>query len=180
MKNSGSKFLSPLSTRDGLKYPTPGSWYDAGFNKLATLAKNLDTSKSKNHPDKLYSVPSPWARLLLFESALYDPNHPGHLEVRNQWRGLLGFLGLADVLGLAGQLAVRSFNLTNEPAGNLKRAFALLSPQHINEAGVDQEEGKWDKFGLIYLDDLLLGATSPRTLVFTGLQHKCPSTIPLC
>ncbi len=83
------KFLSPLITRDGLNYEKPGQWKrDVGLNKLETLARNLDTSRSKNHPDKLYSVPTPWARLLLFESALYDKDHPAHLEVRNEWRGM--------------------------------------------------------------------------------------------
>ena len=65
-----SKFLPPLWTRDGLNYPNLGSWIrNVSFNKLAILARNLDTSKSKDSPDKLHSVPTPWARLLLFDQA---------------------------------------------------------------------------------------------------------------
>lgn len=173
-----SKFLSPLWTSDDLTYAKAGSWSrNTSFNKLATLAKNLDTSKLTNYPDKLRSVPTPWARLLLFESALYDKDHPAHREIRDQWRGLLGVLGLADVLGLGSKLSIRSFDLANEPAGELRDAFMTLRPRHVSVGG-DSEKGKWDSFSLIAFDDRVLGGTSPRTLVFTGIAHSCPSLIP--
>lgn len=173
-----SKFLPPLITRDGLNYPKAGSWMrNVSFNKLATLAKNLDTSRSKNHPDKLHSIPTPWARLLLFESALYDKDHPAHEEVTNQWRGLLGLVGLAEVLGLGHKLNVPTFNLPTEASGELKTAFSVLQPQHVM-GGKDLEQNKWNEFGLIYFDGALLGGTSPRTIVFTGISHQCPPNIP--
>jgi hypothetical protein len=175
-----SKFLSPLINRDGLNYPKPGSWMrNVSFNKLATLAKNLDISKSKNYPDKLSSIPTPWARLLLFESALYDKDHPAHDEVKDQWRGLLGLIGLADILGLGRKLSVSQFSLRDQPDGDLKNAFAILKPQHMVD-GNDLEEDKWNDFGLIYFDNMLLGGTSPRTIVFTGISHQCPAAIPFC
>src|SRR5437667_35494 len=174
-----SKFLSPLITRDGLNYPKPGTWMrNVSFNKLATLAKNLDTSKSKNYPDKLRSVPTPWARLLLFESALFNKEHPAHEEIRDQWRGLLGLLGLADVLGLGSKLTVRPFDLDAEPNGDLKGAFLTLRPKPISGRGGDSEKNKWNNLSLILFDGAVLGATSPRTLVFTGIAHRCPSIIP--
>lgn len=170
------KFFSPLLTHDGLQPSDAGAWMrGASFNKLATLAKNLDTSKSKDHPDKLHSVPNPWARLLLFESALFDSKHPAHTQVRNQWRGLLGLIGLADVLGLADKLHVQPFNILEEPRSDLQAAFLTLRPQPSPE---DKEEDKWDNFNLIYLDGSLLGATSPRSLVFTGISHQCSPIIP--
>lgn len=173
-----SKFLPPLITRDGLNYPRSGSWMrNVSFNKLATLAKNLDTSRSKNHPDKLHSIPTPWARLLLFESALYDKDHPAHEEVTNQWRGLLGLIGLAKVLGLEHKLDVPTFSLPGEAPGDLKNAFDVLRPQHVMD-GRDLEQNKWNDFGLIYFDGALLGGTSPRTIVFTGISHQCPPNIP--
>jgi hypothetical protein len=173
-----SRFLPPLTTRDGLNYPKPGSWMrNVSFNKLATLAKNLDTSRSKNHPDKLHSIPTPWARLLLFESALYEKDHPAHAEVTNQWRGLLGLIGLAEVLGLSHKLTVPTFNLPAEAPGDLKNAFNVLKPQHVI-GGQDLEQDKWNDFGLIYFDGALLGGTSPRTIVFTGISHQCPANIP--
>lgn len=173
-----SKFLPPLWTRDGLNYPNPGSWSrNVSFNKLAILARNLDTSRSKDHPDKLYSVPTPWARLLLFETALYDKNHPAHAEVQSQWRGLLGLVGLANVLGLGEKLRSVPFDLSAQRDGDLKNAFRELRPRHPSGER-DLEQGKWDSFGLIFLDHALLGGTSPRTLIFTGIAHQCPPSIP--
>jgi hypothetical protein len=176
--SSKSKFLPPIVTRDGLSYPAPGDWMqNVSFNKLATLAKNLDTSKSRTNADKLHSVPTPWARLLLFETALFEKGHPAHYEVRDQWRGLLGLIGLANILGLKEQIQVKPFNLRSESPGDLRDAFTTLRPRHlINER--DQETDKWDTFGLISVNGNVIGSTSPRTLVFTGISHLCPISIP--
>lgn len=173
-----SKFLPPLTTRDGLNYPPSGTWMrDARFNKLSALAKNLDISLLKKHPDKLHSVPTPWARLLLFETALFDRDHPAHAEVRDQWRGLLGIIGLANVLGLNDNLTVETFNLATEPESDIRNAFTELRPRQVI-GKVDKESNNWNTFGLIFIDGHLLGGTSPRTIVFTGISHSVPSQIP--
>lgn len=175
---SKSKFLPPIITRDGLDYPALGKWMrNASFNKLATLAKNLDTSESRTNTDKLHSVPTPWARLLLFETALFEKGHPAHNEIRDQWRGLLGLIGLANILGLQQKLHIKPFNLEAEPDGELKDAFTTLRPRHLLD-GRDQEADKWERFGLIFVNGSVIGGTSPRTLVFTGIGHECPVSIP--
>lgn len=173
-----SKFLPPIVTRNGLDYAGPGTWMrNVSFNKLATLAKNLNTTETKTDSDKLHSVPTPWARLLLFETALFDRDHPAHLEVRSQWRGLLGLIGLANLLGLKDRLTVSTINLNAQRQGDMKDTFISLRPRHDLKGG-DQEKGKWDTFGMIYVDGVLIGGTSPRTLVFTGISHECPPSVP--
>ena len=172
-----SKFLPPLASREGLLYPAEGQWVrNVNLDRLATLAKNLDTTESRQALDKLRSVPTPWARLLLFESALYDTDHPAHPEVQAQWRGLLGLLGLADLLGLSGQIKVEAFSLSEQQNGDLKKAFQALRPRDVS--GEEDPEGKWNYFNLITLDGVVLGATSPRTIVFTGMSHSCPPSVP--
>ena len=180
-----SQFLPPLASRDGLDYPPPGEWKrSVSLNKLAVLAKNLDTSKAKDRPDKLHSIPTPWARLLLFESALYDKEHPAHTEVVSQWRAMLALLGLADVLDLANRLDCPAFNLSKEPAADIRNAFMTLRPKHkmpdpANPGSViDTESGKWETFNFITLDGVVVGATSPRTIVFTGIRAQCPAGLP--
>jgi hypothetical protein len=172
------KFFPPLKTRDGLANAELGRWKeDVNLSHIATLAKNLDTSRAKTRQDKLHSVPTPWARALLFESALYDPGHPAHTEVRDQWRGLLGLLALADVLGLAGRVKVETLDLDSGPDGELREAFVSLRPQHLSPQG-NLEEGRWRKFGLIFFDNILLGSSSPRTIVFTSIGHERLEDIP--
>ncbi|MEK6304234.1 MAG: hypothetical protein AABO41_26395 [Acidobacteriota bacterium] len=166
------KFFSPLRTRDGLANAEGGRWKeDVNLSHIATLAKNLDTSRATSRQDKLHSVPSPWARALLFESALYDPGHPAHTEVTDQWRGLLGLLALADALQLSERIRVENVDLDSQPQGELRDAFISLRPRHFSEQG-DLEDGRWARFGMIFFDDILVGSSSPRTIVFTSISHE--------
>lgn len=168
------------SGRDGIEWPTPvGTWKQGeNVNRLETFANNLDVSKVPADTDLLNSVPTPWARLLLFESALYKGKHPSHQDIEDQWRGLLGVIALAAPLRL--NLAIKSVSLTqqvNQYHSKVAKSFIDLRPQY-QLAQVDQESGKWDDFQLIIVDDVVLGSTSPRTLFFTGVAHRCPSSIP--
>src|SRR5689334_24734306 len=94
-----SVFVSRVD-RGGIDWPAIGEWTRGmGVNRLETFAKNLDISEALQ-TDLLNSVPTPWARLLLFEAALYDAEHPAHEEVVDQWRGLLGTIALSELLRL--------------------------------------------------------------------------------
>jgi hypothetical protein len=147
-----------------------------GVDRLETFARNLDISDAAR-TDLLNSVPTPWARLLLFESALYDPQHPAHPDVVDQWRGLLGLVALHDVLRLPFD-ASRRVNLRELRGGvPVRDAFVQLRPRHVID-GHDEEEEKWHYFNLISVGGVALGATSPRTLVFTGIAHACPDSVP--
>ena len=42
------------------------------------------------------SIPSMWARPLLFEMALYNDRHPVHTRILGEWRGLLAMLALKE------------------------------------------------------------------------------------
>ncbi len=178
-----SSFFPPLQKRI-ISFPESGEWQrNTNIDKLSTIASMLDTSRSKDHPDKLHSVPTPWARLLLFESALYDSEHPAHDEVVSQWRGLLGLLGLAEYMRLQGRLKCQIFELLKQQEHDIQKAFVSLRPKYLvnrpNESRpVDVEEGKWDTFDIILLDDIVIGASSPRTIVFTSIRHQVPEGVP--
>ena len=163
--------------REGIDWPPVGEWKRGmGINRLETFAKNLDISDALQ-TDLLNSVPTPWARLLLFEAALYDAEHPAHEEVVDQWRGLLGTIALSELLRLPFDSPVH-INLNEVPdSSEIKKAFVMLRPTHFID-GADQEQNKWHEFDMISIDDVIIGATSPRTLVFTGISHSCPPSIP--
>ena len=182
-----SQFITKLresengdSGRDGIEWPTPvGTWKQGeSINRLETFANNLDVSNAPGDTDLLNSVPTPWARLLLFESALYKEKHPSHQDIEDQWRGLLGVVALAAPLRL--NLSVKSLTLSQQVSqyqSKVAKSFLDLRPQH-RSTSVDEENGKWDDFQMIIVDDVVLGSTSPRTLFFTGVAHQCPSSIP--
>lgn len=163
--------------RESIDWPPVGEWKRGmGVNRLETFAKNLDISEALQ-TDLLNSVPTPWARLLLFESALYDPDHPAHADVVDQWRGLLGTIALAELLRLSFNAPVH-INLNEIPSNSeIRNAFVLLRPRQV-ENGTDHEQNNWHEFDMISVDNMVIGATSPRTLVFTGISHRCPRSIP--
>ncbi|MEA2175516.1 MAG: hypothetical protein QOD00_3108, partial [Blastocatellia bacterium] len=168
------------SGRDGIEWPTPvGTWKQSeSVNRLETFANNLDVSQAPGDTDLLNSVPTPWARLLLFESALYKDQHPAHKDVEDQWRGLLGVIALAGPLRL--DLEVKSVTLSQQVSqhnSRIAKTFVDLRPHNKTESG-DEESDKWDDFQMVLVDKVVLGATSPRTLVFTGVAHQCPTSIP--
>lgn len=163
--------------RDGIEWPTPvGTWKQGeNINRLETFANNLDVSQAPGDTDLLNSVPTPWARLLLFESALYQIQHPSHGDIQDQWRGLLGVLALAEPLRL--DIKVSAIALGDLQQSRIAKTFSDLRPRYV-VGDADVEAKKWNDFQVIRVDDVVLGATSPRTLVFTGVAHKCPASIP--
>lgn len=171
-----SVYVSKLN-RQGIDWAAPGYWQRGmGVNRLETFAKNLDVSGAPQ-TDLLNSVPTPWARLLLFEAALYDRDHPAHYDIVDQWRGLLGVIALSELLHLRFD-AARIIELSAVPGeSSIRDAFLTLRPQH-HAAGDDQDLAKWDRFNLISVDQQVIGATSPRTLVFSGISHQCPESVP--
>lgn len=163
--------------RDGIEWPTPlGTWKQGeSINRLETFANNLDVSQSPGDTDLLNSVPTPWARLLLFETALYKPKHPSHKDVEDQWRGLLGIIALAEPLSI--KIEINTIELNKHYNSKIARTFANLRPHYVVN-NTDVEALKWNEFQMIKAGNAVLGSTSPRTLVFTGVAHQCPPSIP--
>jgi len=174
--------FAPEMDRNGIQWQQPvGTWKQSqDITQLQTFAENLVIPPDSSDTDLLNSIPTPWSRLLLFENALYSPQHPAHREVLDQWRGLLGLLALAMPLGIQIEPSRDEFvvNLLDFVSSNrIAKTFVDLQPYYL-ENKVNVESGKWQQFHLIVVDQKLLGATSPRTLVFTAIDHVCPTTIP--
>jgi hypothetical protein len=174
--------FTPEMDRDGIQWQEPvGTWKQGqDIVHLATIAEKLVIPPERENTDLLNSVPTPWSRLLLFENALYNEEHPSHADVLDQWRGLLGLLALARPLGIdvrpgSAEHTIKLNDFAAEHA--IAKTFADLRPRYEID-GADVEQDKWDQFHLIVVGDSLLGATSPRTLVFTAIDHRCPPTVP--
>jgi hypothetical protein len=156
------RFLPQLDQELQPPMPNAGADFGAHGGGLSVLSKYsaaLVVSHGDVPTERLKSVPSPWARLLLFEQALFSDRHPAHERIVQEWRGLLGCIGLSKHLGL--QVEVRPVDIT-ESAGAVRHLRAM--------APVDQTKEIWDRLALLYIDGQLAGGTSPRTLVFTGIR----------
>jgi len=128
--------------------------------------------------ESVHSIPDPWARMILFASALREEDHVLHRKVRGEWRGLLAILGLKEVLRF-GELSARPLNLDlnrTEP-GSFFHAVARVLP---GKQGAISPKATWACFHLLLWSGdnqransvpRAFGLTSPWTLVATGSSY---------
>jgi hypothetical protein len=69
-----------------------------GAGSLRRLADALVVKGVQIDPTNIRSVPTPWARPLLFDHGLFDERHPAHTQIRSEWRGLLAVIAYSGVL----------------------------------------------------------------------------------
>jgi hypothetical protein len=170
-----SQYVSKLLRRDDIRWAAPGGWRENDdISGLAGIAGNLDISDAPVI-DSLSSIPTPWARPLLFEQALYHPGHPAHQSVRAHWRGLLGCLALAGPLRL--KIEATSIDLRQMDT-RLSRTLRDLRPDRFEAAVGGDPAGGWQYLEMISVDGVTLGATSPATLVFSALTMTPPAAVP--
>ena len=144
-----------------------GIWAQVPPVALNNIADNLDVTKIDAKYIDIDSIPSMWARPLLFEVALYDTNHPMHTCILGEWRGLLAMLALKEQ---------RKFPLTTKeitiPDGNdenipeFLKALRKLLPAHTLDPNTT-----WDNLYLILFKDNPIGITSPTTLLCTSIDY---------
>jgi hypothetical protein len=139
--------------------PTP-LWKPFGIEALGSYAGALRVDRRTVPPHRIHSIPTPWGRAMLFEQALFTPDHPAAEGVLAEWRGLLGAVALADVLPM--ELRVVPVELPT-PVRDVDNVMADLR-------GMAPDATRWTHLGLIYSGSSLLGATSAYTLAFTGTR----------
>ncbi len=166
--------LPPLKD-DGLAIlPKKGTWQVVPPVALKNIAENLKVTKVDGQYTDIDSIPSMWARPLLFQIALYDTNHPMHDCVVGEWRGLLTMLALKER---------RNFPLTtklitipsadDDDTPEFLRALRKLMPEQTLDVNTT-----WDKLYLILFNDDPIGITSPTTLVCTSIDYTdCISNV---
>lgn len=148
---------------------TDAQWYEypTGRHVLLDFANTLDIPDSNVAAEKIKSTPSPWARPLLFEKALFLPHHPAHDQVLGEWRGLLARIGMGEYLGAPVQLVPLSLS-GNRPLEDLRAMLPLDSGDLWTRPVLIQEKGR--------NGSVTLGCTSPTTIVFTSIRAIAGST----
>ena len=170
------RFFNGISTLPRLKkdgdglaiLPKTGNWQKVPDNALNNIAENLDVTKIDGKFIDIDSIPSMWARPLLFEIALYDEDHPMHDCVVGEWRGLLAMLALKEQRKFP--IDTKLIEIPDGNDGNtpeLLQALSKLLPQRTLDA-----ETTWDKLYLILFKGNPIGITSPTTLVCTSIDYK--------
>ena len=147
--------------------PNKGTWQEVPAVALNNIAENLKVTKVDAKYTDIDSIPSMWARPLLFQIALYDTDHPMHDCIVGEWRGLLAMLALKER---------RSFPLTtkliqipsaeDDNTPEFLRALRKLMPEQTLDVNTT-----WDNLYLIMYGDKPIGITSPTTLVCTSIDY---------
>ena len=159
--------LPPL--KDELDTLPTGTWGKVPAVALNNIADNLAVTKIDGKFIDIDSIPSMWARPLLFEIALYDEKHPMHDCVVGEWRGLLAMLALKERRKFS--LETKLITIPDGDDGQtpefLQALRKLLPQRTLDDAGT-----KWDKLYLILFKNNPIGITSPTTLVCTSIDYK--------
>jgi hypothetical protein len=155
----------------------PGNWDDgqAGL-RLHSLANAIAVQPLIS---SIHSIPDPWARVILFDRALYEPTHPLHNQIMGEWRGLLAILGLRErrrFHSLEAQL-VDLAPAREEGRGSFAKVVERLQP--LDEDLIDPET-TFEKFYLLkwhskprgQKPSRVFALTSPTTLVATGAYYE--------
>lgn len=152
-----SRHLLPKVSKS-LTQTGPGEWSDfsSDFNAFAS---QIDIGDSEIN---VTSIPSPWARMILFDKAVQDVTHRMHLEAMSDILDVLQILFYRRILSY--ELSTVTVDLDNESESRFLCILKNLKPTSI----------PFDKIDLIIATDkrsqsnsFVLAGTSPSTLFFT-------------
>ena len=155
------------ATNQVTTFGNAGRWEERESAELERISEGLDVADTKIASTEVDSIPSMWARPLLFEMALYDTRHPMHRRVLGEWRGLLAMLALKEWCDFP--LTTERFEITdtkNPPdAENFLRALQKLLPKDTLHTAAT-----WETLNIILFNERPIGITSPTTLVCTAVN----------
>ena len=144
-----------------------GRWEERASAELERISEGLDVTPPKVASAEVDSIPSMWARPLLFEMALYDERHPIHTRTLGEWRGFLAMLALKEWSDFP--LTTERIEITdpkNPPdAKDFLRALQKLLPKDTLDPTTT-----WETLNIILFNDKPIGMTSPTTLVCTAVN----------
>lgn len=158
--------------------PNPANIPQLGVGEWQTVSSPPDLAKldygnaeGSAPRTRLQSVPSPWARMLLFRNALAEDTHPARKLVENEILDALEFLwSAASIAG--GALNIESVRIADLNA--ISQRVGSERVENLAEALVDlvpTRDGRYPAFDaltIVTVDDRPVLGTSPYTLLFTA------------
>lgn len=151
------------------------------IDNIDTITVNAEEHLSL---DSLISgIPSPWARVKLFNMALLNGTRGDekafsqyYANLKNEWRGLLAVMALYDRIHIEAPLYLDGLDNEEEEPYDIASTFG--------EMLFDDRELWLDSDGrpfiqLIKYHDILIGATSPWTGCFTGVDYDLGDNVDI-
>ncbi|MEB3189560.1 MAG: hypothetical protein VKL42_04365, partial [Snowella sp.] len=139
----------------------PGQWIEGTTALFNNLSDNLEFDAGAYN--EVNSIPSPWSRPLQLISAFRNPNYPNRAWLIAQYRGLLSTLALAKNLRL--NITATQVRLNDFQNNEFGRCLLSLTPKEDSILRMNPPNGPWSEMYLFELDGVVIGMTSPATLV---------------
>ncbi len=182
MTNANTKYhpLLPKTTENFPGGPAAGQWNVEGVSFFNRLANSLDFES--NNCSEINSIPNPWSRALQFMSAMRNDKYPSREWLIAQYRGFLATIALSENLKLP--IDAIDIDLNNYQNIELGRCLEKLKPNYQDNIFVNQNwsasNNPWSHLYLFQSDKILLGFTSPATLIVPighiqkNISHRIP------
>ncbi len=161
------------TTHNVTNFNEAGKWDLRTRDSLQKLSNGLKVDKVES---EISSIPDMWARPMLFEMALLNPEHVLHQRILGEWRGLLAMLGLKAVLQLNDltavpitlpQLAHRGNGDDKVLPAEAQRDFLVTLTKLLPKASLSTDTS-WRFLYIFLYNGNPIGMTSPTTLVSTA------------
>lgn len=144
-----------------------GEWQGQDQAFLGRIANDLVYERANS---RINSLPSPWSRALQFEQAILNPRYPTRPDLLEELFGCLATIGLWEIIGI--QLEAERVDLAqlsktaDETVGPFSRSLSGQKPP-ADRALYELLDGAnpWDSIHILKADGLVIGFTSPTTLV---------------
>ena len=150
---------------------TSGEWVKDDYTLLARIRDGLKNITIEEQVEDIISVPDVWARVAIVKNALGDKNHPLHIQVKGEWRGLLAAFALMpyhkknietvpvnfDELKLD---PMKGANKEESSDGNFIQVISS-----VTLGGVISQGQNWNEIGIIKMENKPIGLLVPNTIV---------------
>lgn len=153
-----------------------GEWQGQDQAFLGRIANDLVYERANS---RINSLPSPWSRALQFEQAILNPKYPTRPDLLEELFGCLATIGLWEIVGIKLEaervdLALLSRN-DDEAVGPFARSLNGQRPT-ADRALYELQDGSnpWDNVHVLKVDGLVIGFTSPTTLVCPTVNLAAP------
>lgn len=160
------KYFFPKLRSGDKETPEPavkGVWIrDSQKNLLETLPKALDISGEVSG-EVVSSIPSVFARPLLFSYSLFSEDSPVQKYSKKEWRGILGLFCFKELENINLEIERYEIDGNNSP---LER--------HLIETGLNGVSPLY----LVKIDKEIVAVSFPYCIFFTPAEYNCPESIP--
>jgi hypothetical protein len=147
--------------------PIQGQWNLSSKSIFSTIAQALKYEQAVR--TNINSIPSPWARALLFQSVFLSDQYPNRKELINEYIGFLAVLAFAKVKDLPIQAKAVKLNELTKANPFADSLVGLLPSVKDSLLQLSTGANPWETIYTFTLNEYPLGFTTPATLVVPSI-----------